>query len=103
MAKMQKRYDAEFKKNAVQLYFNSGKPASHIAKDLGVSIKTFYGWIHTYKQDQDQSFRGKGIARSSNEEVLVLKKQLAEMTLERDILKKAVAIFSNPRAKGMSL
>ena len=47
---------------------------------------------------QRTSFQGSGTVKSSNEELYKLKKQLVEITMERDILKKAVAIFSRPKA-----
>lgn len=78
-------------------YLSSGKPACVIAEHFGVNDKTFYTWIREFKADGDNSFKGKGIVKDSNEELLLLKRQLADVTMERDILKKAVAIFSNPK------
>ncbi len=43
------------------------------------------------------SFRGKGFVKASNEELFALKKELADVKEERDILKKAVAIFSKKK------
>ncbi|WP_206920622.1 transposase, partial [Alicyclobacillus suci] len=39
-----KQYDKEFKLHAVQLVSESGKPASQVARELGISQKTLYGW-----------------------------------------------------------
>jgi transposase len=60
---------------------------------LGLRTSTLRQWVQNYEKDDMLSFRGKGIIRTSNEEMFHLKKELADVRLERDILKKAVAIF----------
>ena len=95
--KSQRKYDREFKINAVKLYRESGKILEEIAKDLGVPKTTLYCWVKEYKELGENSFPGSGILKPCNEELYRLKKQLADVTMERDILKKAVAIFSKPK------
>lgn len=97
MVKQQKQYDKQFKIDAIEHYLNSGKPARVIAEHFGINEKTFYAWIKDYKKDGSKSFKGKGIVKNSNEELIALKREIADLRLERDILKKAVAIFSNPK------
>ena len=82
-----RHYDDEFKREAVNLVKNSTKPITNIANDLGIPDSTLHGWLKKSSEDQD----GKIITDS---EVTRLRKELAETKLERDILKKAVAIFS---------
>lgn len=96
----QKRYDKEFKLNAVRLYLaNKGsKSIRDIARDLGVSRTSLGHWIIDYKNKGESSFVGSG--NSSNAELTALKRELSLVKQERDILKKAVAIFSNPQNKG---
>jgi len=89
-------YDKEFKINAINLYKN-GKGASAVCKDLGIPDATFYYWLKQYEENKTDSFRGSGKPKASNEELVKLKKQLENITLERDILKKAVAIFSKQK------
>jgi transposase len=91
-----RRYDKEFKFNAVSLY-KGGKPATEVCRDLNVPIATFYYWLEQYDQHKGESFRGSGIPKASNEEVTRLRKELEGVKLERDILKKAVAIFSKQK------
>lgn len=93
----QRKYNREFKINAVKLCQESRKSLGEIAEDLGVPKSTLNSWITQFKKEGDQSFRGSGIIRSSNEELYFLKKELAEVKMERDILKKAMVIFSRPR------
>jgi len=95
--KNQRRYDREFKLNAVKLYRESGKTLKEIGHDLGIAKTTLYSWVEEYKTHGEQSFPGSGSIKPCNEELYKLKKQLADVTMERDILKKAMAIFSRPR------
>lgn len=56
-----------------------------------------------YTQMEEESFPGKGQVRSSEEELIALRKELNHVRQERDILRKAVAIFSVPQGKGTNL
>lgn len=95
--KNQRKYDREFKINAAKLYLESGKTVEEIGRNLGVLKTTLYGWIKEFKEHGENSFSGSGNLKPCNEELYRLKKQLADVTMERDILKKAVAIFSKPK------
>lgn len=97
MSRTIRKYDKEFKINAVKLCLEQGKTHEEVAKNLGLPKSTLYTWIQEYKINGNEGFKGSGNAKPSNEEVLTLKKQLADVTQERDILKKAVAIFSRPK------
>ncbi len=95
--KTNRKYDKEFKLNSVKLYRESGKGYEEIAQNLGIPKSTLYTWIQEYEANGEQGFQGSGIIKPCNEELYHLKKQLADVTMERDILKKAVAIFSKPK------
>lgn len=86
------RYDKEFKEQAVRLIYDTGKSVPQIAKDLGININTLYGWKLKYDR-----IPGSTGLTPIEEENRKLKKELADAVMERDILKKAVAIFSTPR------
>jgi len=93
-------YDKEFKINAVNLYKSGGRSLTTIANELGLATSTLGHWVRDYTQEGDQSFPGKGQVKSSEEELRALRKELMHVRQERDILKKAVAIFSGPQGKG---
>ena len=93
-----RKYEREFKLNAVKLYRESGKSLSKLSLDLGVPMATFAAWVKQFKENGEDSFPGSGKLMPQNEEVSRLRRELADTKQERDILKKAVAIFS--RAKG---
>ena len=96
--KKRRVFDKEFKQRTVALINQGDKKVKEIALDLGVDPGDIYRWIREYKEDPKDSFPGKGKLKPEEEELRKLKRQLADVTEERDILKKAVAIFS--RAKG---
>ena len=95
--KSTKTYDKEFKENAVNLYLKSNRPCNEIAKNLGVPPSTLYSWIEAKQRDGKEAFPGKGHLKGSDAEVAKLRKELADVREERDILKKALGIFSSQR------
>lgn len=90
-------YDKEFKLNAVKLYLTSGRSYRQIGDELGVPEATLAGWVGDYKKDGVNSFPGKGHQKPADEELAQLRKELAIAREERDILKKALGIFSSIR------
>jgi transposase len=89
-----RRYDATFKKEAVSLALSSEKSVSQIAEDLGVPERQLYRWITLSEKEGCAVFPGTGRRSAANEENARLRKEVTDLRLERDILKKAVAIFS---------
>jgi len=89
-------YDQEFKKNALELYKN-GKSGSDVCRDLGIPEGTFWSWLKKMEMEGIESFVGSGNVKPANQDVFKLKKELDEVRMERDILKKALAIFSRQK------
>lgn len=87
-------YDREFKRDAVNLVLEDGQKSGTVAENLGIPVSTLRYWIWQYKQDTANCFPGKGHLKPEGEEMRQIKKKLADVTEERDILKKAMAIFS---------
>ena len=92
--KKQRRFSREFKQEAVQLIEASGQSVAEIAEDLGVSEKSLYRWRQELRRDGAQAFPGKGHLKADDEYVRRLERELKVVKQERDILKKAVSIFS---------
>jgi transposase len=88
-----RRYDKEFKINAINLCLSSNKGYVEISKDLGVPTSTLHSWVEAHQKDGIEAFPGKGRLKPSDEEVAYLRKELAHVREERDILKKALGIF----------
>jgi transposase len=94
---MNRGYDKEFKLNTVKLYREGSKSQKELAEGLGIPVGTLGGWIQSFKENGEAGFLGSGKIKPCNEEIYKLRKELADVKQERDILKKAVAIFSKPK------
>jgi transposase len=92
--KRQRRFDAQFKLDAVRLMDQSNRTISNIAKDLGVRPELLYRWKRELEKDPQQAFPGKGRLKPEQEQLRQLEQELARVKQERDILKKALAYFS---------
>ena len=96
MSERNKRnYDEEFKRQAVRLYFEQGKSYRVLRAELGVPEATLAGWVNSGKYHQGQS--GKAIDTETLAELKKLRAELLDIREERDILKKALAIFSQKK------
>jgi transposase len=89
-----RKYDREFKVEAVKLVTGGGRAVAEVARNLGIHENLLYKWREKYTEDIAHAFPGKGRLKPAEEEVRRMKRELADVTQERDILKKALAIFS---------
>jgi transposase len=89
-----RKFDKQFKIDAVNLLENSNKTATAVAADLGIPRDALCRWRRELNEESKKAFPGHGNPR--DEEIARLKKENAELKMERDILKKAMAIFSVP-------
>jgi transposase len=94
MPKVQKTYSAEFKGEAVQLAQTSGKSIAQVARELGISDTSIHQWRKELTEHGSEAFPGSGHQTAQEEEVRRLKRELEVVKQERDILKKAIGIFS---------
>lgn len=93
--KKYKRYSAEFKREAIRLLESGDKTATDVALDLGIRRNQLYKWQRSLRKDGEQAFPGTGRKPADQEsEVIRLKRELARVTEERDILKKAAVYFA---------
>ena len=97
-----RRYDRDFKVNAIRLITERGLKVAAVALDLGINISINSITMRTCSGDGNgncprnrrRHFQAKGIPTGRDEEIRQLHKELMDVREERDILKKAVAIFS---------
>jgi len=103
MKRERRSFDKEFKIMTVNLCL-SGKPSKEVAEELGIRTELIRRWKREYEESKEGSFSGRGNANLTEveRENLQLKRELREAQLERDILKKAVSIFSKGDVKSMS-
>jgi len=86
------RFTKEFKLEAVRLLTQSGRPAAAIARELGIPRNRLYKWAA--QLEAHGAFPGSGRQANATAELTRLKRELAQVTEERDILKKAAAYFA---------
>jgi transposase len=97
MEMVKRSYSKEFKIKSIELCSLKGN-ISQVAQELGIGSSMLSRWIKEYSSSSSTAFGGSGITKETNNaehlEILRLKKELKAVQLERDILKKAVCIFS---------
>ena len=91
---MLKRYDKEFKIEAVRLASEPGNTQAQVQRELGIGQGVISRWKRELRADSEHALPGKGHLKPQDEEVHRLKRENERLRRERDILKKAVAIFS---------
>jgi transposase len=92
---MQRRkFSREFKLEAVKLVLERGVSAAQAARDLDVHANVLRKWIREAEGDPGSAFPGHGNLRPEQQEIERLRRELARMKAERDILKKAAAYFA---------
>jgi transposase-like protein len=92
-----RRHDEAFKKAAVELWVNSGKPAQQIAQELGVSVWNLRDWKKRYLPSPPAPARTLEQAETENR---ALREELQRVKNQRDILKKTLGIISAPPDNG---
>ena len=98
MPNKKRTYPAEFKHEAVRLWDTSGKSAMAIERELGITPGLLNKWKRKLKDEGEAAFPGRGNLTAEQEKIRQLERKLAIAEQERDILKKAVAIFSDRKS-----
>ena len=90
MAKERRKYTQEYRDEAVRLSYQAGVTVVSVAQELGINAKMLYRWRAKAQQDHEAVIEAHG----EMEELARMKTELEQVKLERDILKKALRIFS---------
>lgn len=91
---VRRKFSREFKLDAVRMVTGGDHDLVQVAKDLDIRPDMLRKWMRQFEEDGGQAFPGSGRLRPGDEEVRKLRSELRRVTEERDILKKAMAIFS---------
>lgn len=94
MTRTRRRYTREFKLEAIRLYETSGKSVRQIEIDLGITAGLLNKWRAQQRQDGQQAFVGSGHQSEVEAELRRLRRENEILRQERDILKKAIQVFS---------
>jgi transposase len=89
-----KKYTHEFKREAARLAEESEQPLDELARELGIHPNTLYKWRCQFVKDGEDAFPGHGKLTPADEEIRRLRRELAWVKEERDILKKATQFFA---------
>jgi transposase len=93
------RFDRDFKLSTVKMVTEGGHKTSEVARSLGIHPNQIYNWKRKFSDNGEKAFPGKGHLT----EIAALRRRLRDVEMERDILKKAVGIFSKTTENGSGL
>ena len=90
MPEIRRKYDPEFREGAVTIVRETGKPIVEVARDLGIGAGTLGNWVK-----KDRLARGEESDRARVDPAYVrrLERELAEVRMERDVLKRSVVLW----------
>jgi len=94
MGERHRHFTREFKLDAVQLITKKGMPVGKVARDLDIHPNLLHIWRREFLKEGDKAFTGKGCIKPENAEIRKLRKELEKVREQRDILKKALTVFS---------
>lgn len=89
-----RRFSREFKVEAVKLVTERRVTVAQAARDLGVHVNVLRSWVRAHRADPSQAFPGAGQQAPEAAELTRLRREVARLKMERDILKKAAAYFA---------
>ena len=95
MAETRRKFGQDFKDGAVRIVRETGKPIAQVARELGINDGTLANWV---SRDRRVREGGNGtLSESERAELIRLRKECAELAMERDVLKRSVALWSRKR------
>lgn len=97
--KKNKRYTEEFKREVLEMAASKEISVAQLARDLGIAPSLIYKWRERYRVDGESGDLKPSAEREAEAEIRRLKRELSVVKQERDILKKAIQVFSRDRQR----
>jgi transposase len=98
MARKHKNYSTEFKLEAIRLYESSGRAVRQLEDELGLSSGLLRLWLKKYQAGGAEAVQGGLASQADQARIRALEREVKRLEQERDILKKAMAIFTQDEA-----
>lgn len=92
MAETRRRFDEDFKAGAVRIVRETGRPIAQVARELGVNDGTLGNWVNVDRRRREGPAGG-GLSESERAELVRLRRENAELAMERDVLKRSVVLW----------
>ena len=96
MSEKRNKYDREFREGAVRIVNETNKPIAQIARDLGINEGTLGNWV---VRDREVRQGTDGLSKGDIEELKRLRAEVAELRMERDVLKRSVVLWVKEATK----
>jgi transposase len=88
------KYTSEFRREALELVTSSEQPVAEVARSLGMSAQTLGNWVKADRERREREQDPEALSESEREELARLRREVAELRVDREILRKAAAYFA---------